>query len=85
MYQIPWNTNRTFINNCPLIDSVFLAPKSIFVNEKFVYVGNQKVAFAFKIEFAPSFAAQSEFRFTVSTPYSAARPPIKIAWHPYVM
>lgn len=67
MCQIPRNTNSALADNCPLIDSVFLAGKLTFVNEKFVYVGNHNMTVVLEIDLALMVTAQSESRFTVST------------------
>jgi hypothetical protein len=62
-----------------LIYSVFLAAILIFVNEKFVYVGNQKVTFVIEIDAAPILTATFESEFTASTQQSAGKPQIEIA------
>ncbi len=50
-------TNRASTNSCLLIYIVFLPTRAIRVNEKFVYVGNQKVTFIIAIDLTLILAA----------------------------
>ena len=85
MGQIFWNTNRPLTDNCSLSYILFLARNTISVNEKFVYVGNQKITFIVELDLALILTATSESESTSSTQQSAGRPQIRIAEYLHLM